>query len=260
MARMMQTVSRVAATKWLWVLGLATLPAFADERRTELEVSQRYEYLDNDFSAWQAQRLNVQTRGADGIAWYGAILRERRYGLWDEGIEVGTVIPLSEHWSVQPEIGTTFDTDFLPHWYADLRAQRVFSDGWISHASVRRTQYESSSVDRLALGIERYWGPWRGAYTLNISDVEGAGTPVGHAVALDRYYNDISFIGLRGNTGREEESLSNDRVLTTSVTGAGLRGRHWFDAHWAVAWDVGWVDQGELYDRYGVQLGLRRAF
>ena len=236
------------------------LSAEADERRTEVEVSQRYEHLDSGFSAWQAQRLDAQTRGPDGITWYGAALREQRYGGWDEGVELGAAIPLMQHWVLQPEVGTTFGADFLPRWYADLRAQRLFPKGWVSSVSLRRTTYENSQVDRLALGGERYWGMWRGAYTLNVSDVENAGTPVGHAVALDRYYNDRSFIGLRATSGREEEVLPDSNVINTSVTGVGLRGRHWLDTDWAIAWDLGWVSQGDRYNRYGAQVGIRRAF
>lgn len=243
---------------FLLCLGVG-LPAKADERRTEVEVSQRYEHLDSGFSAWQTQRLDAQTRGADGVTWYGAALREQRYSGWDEGVELGAAIPLTPQWVLQPEVGTAFGADFLPRWYADLRAQRLLPNGWVSSASLRRTAYDNSQVDRLALGVERYWGMWRGAYTLNISDVENAGTPIGHAVALDRYYNERSFAGLRANSGREEEVLPNSSVVDTSVTGIGLRGRHWLDADWAIAWDLGWVSQGDLYNRYGVQIGIRRA-
>ncbi len=248
---------------WLMVMGVvvAAMPFVeASERRTELEISQRYEHLDNGFSAWQSQRLDAQTRTTGGATWYGAALRERRYGGWEEGVEAGVAIPVGAHWVVQPEAGKSFDGDFLPNWYADVRVQRALSDGWIANTSVRRTQYTDSQVDRLALGAERYWGNWRGAYTLNVSDVDGAGTPVGHAVALDHYYSDRSFIGLRGNLGREEEALPDGNVFTSSVSGIGLRGRHWLDEDWAVSWDVGWLSQGDIYNRYGAQLGIRRAF
>ncbi|MCO7247616.1 YaiO family outer membrane beta-barrel protein [Halomonas sp. Mc5H-6] len=251
--------------KWQQValMGLTLLVApylVADEGRTELEVSQRYEHLDNGFAGWQAQRLDAQRRTVSGITWYGAVLRERRYGNWDEGVEAGVAIPVGESWVIQPEAGKTFDDSFLPKGYVDLRVQRLLPEGWIGSASLRRTEYDNSQVDRLALGGERYWGNWRGAYTLNISDVEGAGSPIGHMLALDRYYNDTSFVGIRANTGREEEGLPDGRVFTASVSGFGLRGRHWLDADWALSWDLGWVSQGDIYNRYGAQIGIRRAF
>ena len=34
-------------------------------------------------------------------------------------------------------------------------------DGYLGAVSVRRTEYETTRVDRLALSAERYWNAWR---------------------------------------------------------------------------------------------------
>ena len=232
----------------------------AEERRLEGEISYRYDSLDSGFSDWQAQRLDLQSSRPGETTWYAAALRERRFDTWDEGLELGAAVPLDDNWVLQPEAGRAFGADFLPEWYADLRLQRRLPQGFVGSASVRRTQYDASRVDRLALGVERYWGNWRGAYTLNVSDVQGAGNPVGHAVALDRYYQERSVIGVRASTGREEEGLPGGRVVTSDVTAFVVRGRHWLDADWALSWELGTLSQGDLYDRHGIQLGVRRAF
>ncbi|WP_299310577.1 YaiO family outer membrane beta-barrel protein [uncultured Halomonas sp.] len=234
--------------------------AGAEPRRIELEASHRIDRLDSGFSNWQAQRLEFQSTRPGATTWYGAATRDRRYGESDEGLELGAAFPLAADWVLQPEVGRTFDTDFLPRWYADLRLQRGLPRGFVGSLSVRRTDYEASRVDRLALGMERYWGPWRGAYTLNVSDVSGAGTPVGHALALDHYYGERSVIGLRASLGREEEGLPGGEVITSDVTALALRGRHWWHPDWALSWEVGALSQGDLYDRFGVQLGIRHAF
>lgn len=250
-----------AVTLGAMVLGLGMAPAVtAEERRTEVEASLRYDALDSDFDDWLTQRLDVQSSRRGEPTWYGAAYRERRYGTWDEGLLAGAAVPLGDAWVVQPEVGRTFSADFLAQWHADLRLQRVLGGGYVASASLRRTRYEGSQVDRLALGIERYWGNWRGAYTLNVSDVDVAGTPVGHAVALDYYYDERSVVGLRGALGREEEGLPGGQVATTDVASVALRGRHWFHHDWALSWELGALSQGDLYDRYGVQLGLRYAF
>ncbi|MGQ4877142.1 YaiO family outer membrane beta-barrel protein [Billgrantia sp. LNSP4103-1] len=244
------------------VLALCAYPftAVSQERRTEAEVSQRYDTLDNGYDDWLAQRLELQSARPGAAGWYGEFLRERRYRTWDEGFLAGLAIPLGEEWVVQPEFGRNFSADFLPDWHVDLRVQRAFIDGYVGSVSVRRTRYEASQVDRLALGLERYWGNWRGAYTLNASKVASGGTPVGHALALDYYYGERSVVGMRAAIGREEEGLPDGRVVTTEVESLALRGRHWFQPEWAVTWEVGALSQGELYDRYGIQLGLRHAF
>ncbi|AMD00407.1 YaiO family outer membrane beta-barrel protein [Halomonas chromatireducens] len=249
-----------------WLVGswlaasLSAAPAFAEERRTEVEISQRYEWVDSGFADWQAQRLDWQTGQPGAITWYGAALRERRYALWDQGVELGAAVPLGDDWVLQPEVGSAFSPDFLPDWYADLRLQRRLTAGFVGSTSLRHTEYVDSRVDRLALGIERYWGAWRMAYTLNVSDVQGAGTPVGHAVALDHYYGERSVVGLRAGLGREEEVVRDGEVTVSSVAAFAVRGRHWFHPEWAINWELGALSQGDIHDRYGMQLGLRHAF
>ncbi|MBB3331094.1 YaiO family outer membrane protein [Halomonas campaniensis] len=242
-------------------LGLVVAqPAAAEPRRLEVELSQRFDQLDSGFSNWQGQRLELQSTRPDAPTWYGAATRDRRYGERDEGVELGAALPLDADWVLQPEAGRTFGADFLPRWYADLRLQRRLPHGLVGALSLRRTEYEASRVDRLALGMERYWGPWRAGYTLNVSDVSSAGTPVGHALALDHYYGERSVIGLRASLGREEEGLPGGEVVTSEVTAVALRGRHWWRPDWALSWEVGTLSQGDLYDRHGVQLGIRHAF
>ncbi|APX93350.1 hypothetical protein BWR19_10655 [Halomonas sp. 1513] len=242
------------------LLMMAGANAMAEERRVEGEISYRYDSLDSGFVDWQTQRLDLQSSRPGETTWYAAALRERRFGSWDEGVELGAAIPLDENWVLQPEAGRTFAADFLPKWYADLRLQRRLPQGFVGSASVRRTEYDASRVDRLALGAERYWGNWRAGYTLNVSDVQGAGNPVGHAVALDHYYHERSVVGVRAGTGREEEGIPGGEVITSDVTSFAVRGRHWLDADWALSWELGTLSQGDLYDRHGIQLGVRRAF
>ncbi|WP_197053263.1 YaiO family outer membrane beta-barrel protein [Litchfieldella xinjiangensis] len=226
----------------------------------ELEASWRHERLDGGYADWQTQRIDYASSRAGAPTWYAAALREQRYDAWDTGIEAGAVFPLDERWSLQPEIGIASSPTFLPEHYLDLAIQRVLPRGVVSNASLRRTQYEASHVDRLALGLERYWGVWRAAYTLNVSDVEGAGRPVGHDLGLDYYYSGPSSVGLRASLGREEEAVPGGDVVTTDVHSLSLRGRHWLTPQWAMSWELGHLSQGRLYDRRGIQLGIRHAF
>lgn len=160
----------------------------ATKRRHELEISARQDWLDSGFDNWRSQRLDYTSTRPESLGWYGALLREQRFGEWDEGVEAGAVIPLDDNWTLQPEVGYQPSPYFLPEWHADLRLQRRLPDGYLGAVSVRRTEYETTRVDRLALSAERYWNAWRAGYTLNVTDVANAGTPIGHDLALDYYY------------------------------------------------------------------------
>lgn len=236
-----------------------TLPRRDSPRRHELELSLRQDWLSDDLYNWRRQRLDYVTTQADGPAWYGALVRDERFGESDAGIEAGAVMALEGQWTLQPEVGYQTSPFFMPDWYADLRLQRQLPNGFLGAVSVRRTQYAAAQVDRLAVSAERYWGAWRAGYTLNISDVSNAGTPVGHTAALDYYYAGLSYAGLRVTTG-DEQAVEGDQVITSSVRAIGLQGRHWLSSDWAVSWELGHHEQGDFYTRRWLQLGLRHAF
>ncbi|MEC7474850.1 MAG: YaiO family outer membrane beta-barrel protein [Pseudomonadota bacterium] len=231
----------------------------ATRRRHELEISARQDWLDGGFDNWRSQRLDYASTKPESLGWYGALTREQRFGEWDEGVEAGAVIPLDDNWTLQPEVGYQPSPYFLPEWHADLRLQRRLPDGYLGAVSVRHTEYETTRVDRLALSAERYWNAWRAGYTLNVTDVANAGTPIGHDLALDYYYRGLSYAGLRLTVG-EEEAVEEQQLITSDVRAVSLQGRHWFDSRWALSWEVGYHQQGSYYDRQWLQIGLRHAF
>lgn len=237
------------------------LPAAAApaQRRQELELSARQDWLDNGFDDWRTLRLDFASSQPQGFGWYGAVLREQRFDQWDEAAELGAVLTLDENWTLQPEIGFSPSPFFLPDWYADLRLQRRLPSGFLGAASVRRTEYETATVDRLGLTLERYWNAWRIGYTLNVTDVSNAGTPVGHDLALDHYYSGLNYAGIRLTAGNEE-AVEGQQLITSSVQALSLQGRHWLNPRWAVSWEAGYHQQGDYYDRRWLQLGLRHAF
>jgi len=229
------------------------------QRRHELELSARQDWLDNGFDNWRSQRLDYASTQPDGLGWYGALLREQRFGEWDQGVEAGAVVALDDNWTLQPEVGYQPSPYFLPEWHADLRLQRLLPDGFLGAVSVRRTEYATTRVDRLALSAERYWDSWRAGYTLNITDVANAGTPIGHDLALDYYYAGLSYAGLRATVG-EEEAVEEQQLITSDVRALSLQGRHWLDSRWALTWELGHHRQGDYYTRRWLQLGVRHAF
>lgn len=239
----------------------ATAPAAIapTQRRHELELSARQDWLDNGFDNWRSQRLDYASTQPEGLGWYGALLNEQRFGERDQGVEAGAVVALDDSWTLQPEVGYQPSPYFLPEWHADVRLQRRLPAGFLGAVSVRRTEYETTRVDRLALSGERYWNSWRAGYTLNVTDVANAGTPIGHDLALDYYYAGLSHAGLRLTVG-EEEAVEEQQLITSDVRAISLQGRHWLDSRWALSWEVGQHRQGDYYTRRWLQLGLRHAF
>lgn len=248
----------------LVVLALAAPVAQAQESapRESIAVLHRGESPDNGLRAWNAQRIDYARDQPNEWSVGASLVREGRFGRVDGGAELRGAISVGDGWSLQGEVGAFPDPDFQPEWFADLRVERpvarVGAATLVGLAGVRRTRYRDATVDRLAVGAEVYRGNWRFGYTFNLTRVDGSSLP-GHALALDRYYGDNSWLGLRLDTGREDAVLP-DGVVATEVDSIGLRGRHWWRPAWALELGAGHVAQPELYDRRWWMLGVRHAF
>ncbi|GAB2518463.1 YaiO family outer membrane beta-barrel protein [Lysobacter humi (ex Lee et al. 2017)] len=232
-------------------------PATADRRR-RLVLSARHDRLDGAYDDWDALRLDVVALPRDRVGAYGAVFAERRFGLVDRGLEAGLVLPLGDGWTLQPELGVVPGADVLPRQYGDLRLQKVWTGGWVGAASLRHSRYRDVDVQRLALGIERYAGDWRFGYTLNTTRLAGR-YATGHDLRAVRAYGDGGEVGVQVASGREA-ALLGTQVVASEVTAATLFGRHPLATDWRLLWNIGGVDQGDLYTRRGIGLGLERRF
>lgn len=234
----------------------ATAPAPSPLAR-RLALSARRDRLDRGLRDWTGLRLDGAWIPAGRSGLYGALVSERRFGLRDDGVEVGAVLPLGGGWTLQPEVGVVPDAGFLPSSYVDLRLQRDLGGGWLASASARRSDYRDVDVQRLALGVERYAGAWRMGYVLGLTRLAGRHA-TGHDLRLARAYGERSEVGLQLAAGREA-ALLGPTVVASDVRAAALFGRHAI-GDWALLWNLGRVEQGGLYTRDGLGLGLERRF
>jgi len=111
-------------------------------------------------------------------------------------------------------------------------------------------------------GVERYFGSYRAAYTLYNGKPEGESSASSHRLAFDYYYHgERSRIGVAVTWGREVEYVGPPTgIIVSDVRAFALLGRHWLTPSWALTWDLGTHEQGDLYRRTGGRLGLRHRF
>ena len=229
-------------------------------RQREAELSARYDLLDNGYEDQQTLRLDLVSTRSGHTTYYGSLIREQRFGLADHAVELGAAFPLNSRWSAYTEVGFAQPPDFRPTAFVEAGAERRFALGLGLRAGYRRSFYDTRWVDRLALTTDRYWGAYRGAYTLNMTWLETTDLALAHSVSLTRYYGDRSFWGGRAALGEEKELDTRRRVLVTQTASIGLFGRHWYRPRWALGWDFDVSRQGDLYNRFGVRLGIRHAY
>ena len=109
--------------------------------------------------------------------------------------------------------------------------------------------------------VERYWGNWRGAYTVYSGRPEGAASGAAHRFQLNYYYGQRSSAGISVTTGKEVENVGPPvGVVTTNVRDLTFSGRHWLDDAWALTYELVSHEQGAQYRRRGLHVGVRHSF
>ncbi len=124
----------------------------------------------------------------------------------------------------------------------------------------RHSSYATTDVDSLAATIEQYAAQFRIAYTLTAARPTGVQTSFGHSLRLSHDYGDASYVTLGLGFGEEAEAVAPGVVQVTQVRSIGVNGVHWRNTRWGFSWEAGWYEQGDLYNRLRISLGLEHRF
>jgi YaiO family outer membrane protein len=73
-------------------------------------------------------------------------------------------------------------------------------------------------------------------------------------------YGDGSHVTLGLGYGEEAETIAPGVVQVTRNKSVSVNGVHWRSPAWGLSWEAGWYEQGDLYDRVRVRLGLEHRF
>lgn len=227
---------------------------------SELEAGFSRERLSTGFADWESRTLFGAHQFRPRHVAYAQLRETERFALRDTEIAAGLYYPLAS-WTMLLEASRSPQHRVLPSHSLFAELHRSFAAGWGASAGWRHSEFTRSSADVFVLGAERYWDSWRGAYTLYLGKPEGAGSAAAHRFQLDRYYSSRSSVGISATTGREVENLGPPAGLISSeVRGFALAGRHWFAPDWAASYELLSHEQGSLYRRKGLRLGVRHRF
>ena len=227
----------------------------------EIQLSFSYEDLTNGYAPWRSVALDFSKKLAERKVVYGTFRETSRFSLGDQEVLAGLYYPLGRHWTALFEATASPSHQVLPKFSVLGQLEHSFGKGWNAQAGIRHTVYDAARTNLGIFTLERYFENYRAGYTLYISQLEGAGLSAGHRVQGDRYYGQGSRVGLGFAFGRELENVGPPRgILRTETKNVFLVGEHWFAAHWAIAYEVGWHKQGDLYTKRGASVGLRYRF
>ncbi|MDB5864498.1 MAG: hypothetical protein JWO70_2304 [Betaproteobacteria bacterium] len=140
---------------------------------------------------------------------------------------------------------------------------QALSNEWGLGFGVRQSEYNFATSHLLSVSAERYFGNFRGAYTLYANGIGGGVSGAAQRIQVNYFYGERNTIGLAYTTGRDVDHLGNATIglPANDVRDLTLSGRHWLSPNWAVTYDVLSQEQGILATRrQGLRLGVSRSF
>ncbi len=242
---------------WLALLALAASPAWA----LDVEGGFTKENLDHGKPDWKSIYLEAAHDFAKRQTLYGGLRETERFDFRDTEVAAGYYHPLTEHLTAQVETSHSPEHHVLPQNAVFAGASWEIRSGWLVSGGARYNQYTENDSRVLNAGLERYVGNWRAFYAIYNGKPQGAASASAQRLGLDYYYGDASRIGAGVTWGREVENVGPPTgIITSDVRAISIYGRHWFARDWAVSWEALRHEQGDLYTRTGVRIGLRHHF
>lgn len=243
------------------LLAGASLPALAAELPVEVELGASHETLTRNLPDWNSVYLEAARTFRPRNTLYGGIRHTRRFGLEDEEAYGGLYYPLGDTWTALAEATLSPSHEVLPRHSTFGQLQKLAAPGFNIGAGIKHTEYSGNGVNAAILSAEYYWSSFRAAYTFYSTRVDGSGSAPAHRFQLGYYYAERSAVGVSYASGREVESVGPPIGLVTSdVREWGIAGRHWFARDWALSYELLDHEQGSLYRRRGLRVGLRHQF
>lgn len=192
---------------------------------------------------------------------YGDVRESRRFGLDDFDAHAGFYPPPGAIWNPTAEGRANPVPDVLSRYSVYGQVLKILPGGWGVGLGLRHNEYSPARSNVASLEAERHWGNFRGAYTLYPGRSEGAATAAGHRLQFGYFYADRSSVSLSYSTGREVEYVGPTRgVIAADAQNWTLSGRHWLTPAWTLTYDLTAHEQGTLYRRQGLRLGIRHSF
>jgi YaiO family outer membrane protein len=231
------------------------------ERSTRLSADMSYEDLSGDRSAWRGASLGLDRHLGGPRHLFAGLHVEERFDTQDEQLQLAFADRLTGHWSYGLTAEAAPDAEVLPEWSFTAEAGRGLPDAWSFGLRLRHASYSAVDVDTLAGTVEKYASWLRLGYTLNAAKTSGIDDPsYGHLLHFAHDYGTGSRAALVLGFGEEAETVAPGVVQVTDTKSISIAGLHWTSAAWGLAWEAGWYEQGDLYDRIRVRLGLEHRF
>ncbi len=237
-------------------------PEKEKEEKYEAHVYFATESLSRDLGTWRMGTVSVQRKFNNRQLVWASYRVSDRNGNRDQEFIGGTYKPLKNRWAFTTEAMFSASHKYVGKFSVMGEAEKVLGKGYVAHFGSRFTKYDTVNATTGYGLIEKYWGSYRGAYTLYVTNLSNAGTAPTHRFQFNRYYGErINSIGAAFSFGKEHENLGPSLgILRSQTWSASFSARHWMTKKFGLSFDGTIHRQGDLYYRKGLTFGARYRF
>jgi YaiO family outer membrane protein len=226
---------------------------------TRLSFNAGYEHLSRNRGEWRTLALDINHPLQPNLRLLGGLHGEERFGEKDGQVAAGIVSRFGD-WVTVLSGDIAPGAVVLPQSSVQLEIGRPVTRRVSLGLRARHAHHETVDVDTIAGTIEAAVAAFTVAYSLVATQPTDLDFSYGHNLRIAREYGNGSRISVVLSHGEEAETVAPGQVLVTQVDAIALTGLHWLSAAWGWSWEVGYHEQGDLYNRSRVRLGLEHRF
>lgn len=225
-----------------------------------IEAGYGSETLSNGTPAWSDRYLEFHQRYEGRRGWVARATDASRFGLSDTALLLSAYMPVAAATAIAVEAMVSPTHQVLAQHTLHTQLSRSLPNGWGVQAGWKRLKYNTASIDALDFTVERYFGPFRAAWSIHPSRSSTAGDAVGQRLQFGYFYRDSSSIQVLVAAGREvDKPTTNAAVTATEVRSIALFGHHAINPQWGLVYGAGRTRQGST-TREALSAGLRLRF
>ena len=228
--------------------------------KRSLETGFGRETLSTGTPDWRDAYLQFNQQLEGRRSWLGRVTAASRFGIADTALLASGFTPLTDKTALNVEALVSPTNRVLARHTLHTQISHSLPAGWGVQAGWKRLAYNTASIDALDITVERYFGPFRAAWTISPSRSSTAGDAVGQRVQMGYFYGDTSSVQVLFAAGREVDKPSAaGAIVATDVRSTALFGHHALGPEWGLVYGAGRTQQGTT-SRESLNVGLRWRF
>lgn len=207
---------------------------------------------------WKQTYISLSHKKSKKEVYYGTIRYLDRLQEAESELEAGIYYPVTKNGVLFSEVTASSKHVILPSWRWTVEWQQALGKSLIIHGGYKHTEYELGELESLIVAADYYYGNWRLSYQAIQSKLEQDDPRTVNRFDIAYYYGNVpSSIALRYVDGEESEIIDQTLViLTTEVRSLQLIGKHELSNSLMWLYRIGKTEQGNLYDRTSIELGI----